>query len=87
MKRLLMLTGLLALVGCGNDAMEIVRSENGARADMIAVIKGCEVYRLNDGRHVYVTICPNGSANAQHQVSCGKGCTRPLINQTVMKGE
>jgi len=68
---------LLMLAGCGQDAMQVQRSENGAVAQLIAVVEGCRLWRVNDGYSVYISVCDGKSADVQSRVSQGKNGTRP----------
>lgn len=75
------LAAALALSACGNSAMEVQSSANGAEAALIAKVKHCELWRVKDHTHVYMTICDGDVAgDTQHDYSCGKGCTRTQFN-------
>lgn len=77
MNKALILAALLALAGC-NEAMDVQVSKNGAKAEMIAEVDGCRLWRVDDGyRDVYMARCPEGAASTQHSISCGKNCRRP----------
>jgi len=79
---------MLVLFGCG--AHSIDEADTGNRevtAEKLAVIEGCNLYRVRDGsrRTVYVTICPGSVANASWQENCGKNCTRQVDSQTLIR--
>lgn len=50
------------LASCGNDPIETQTPSNGAKAQMIAVVDGCHVWRMADGfTTVYLTKCGSDS--------------------------
>lgn len=74
----------MMLSACGSEGMQTERSANGAEAKLIAVVKQCELWRVNDGniRSVYMSICDDQvSGSTQYSENCGKGCTR-LVQTT-----
>ncbi|QXV74086.1 hypothetical protein [Rhizobium phage RHEph12] len=87
LKRSLTIAALASgLAACGNDAMETTYSANGAKADKIAVIEGCNLYRVYDGNlAVYTTICPHSNSVTQSSHNCGKGCEQKDFSMTAYK--
>lgn len=79
------LMGMLMLAGCGQDAMQVERSQNGAEAQLIAVVEGCRLWRVYDGNRVYIAVCDGKSADVQSRVSAGKNGTRPQYTVGVEK--
>lgn len=58
------ISSLIVLSGCGKQkSMSTETSANGAEAKLIAVVKGCSLYRIWDGRDVYMAVCDGGSMN------------------------
>lgn len=58
------ISSLIVLSGCGRQkSMSTEVSPNGAEAKLIAVVKGCQLYRIWDGREVYMAVCDGGAAN------------------------
>jgi hypothetical protein len=73
---------VLFLAGCG--VAPISTSETGnpnMQAELIAVVDGCNVWRLNDVRYVYLYRCPDGAGSSQYDytVSNGKTTTRHTL--------
>lgn len=84
MKQLLITLAAFALTACGSEGMQTERSSNGNEAKLIAIVKHCELWRVEDGsiRSVYMSICDGTtSSSTQHSETCGKSCTRTV--QTV----
>lgn len=85
MKIVKILVGALlfvSLAACDvSEPMQQQTSANGTTADLIAVVDGCNVWRINGEFHaVYMARCPEGAAPMQNTVTSGK-TTR--IQQTI----
>lgn len=77
----------VVLAGCGPKPMATETSSNGAEAQLIAVVEGCNVYRLYDGRYFHVTICKDATrseVSETHKSSDGKR-TYETTNTTIYK--
>ena len=79
-RKMMVISAALLLTACGNEAMEVERSANGSKSELIATIRGCEVWyvSIGFGGSVYTTICPNGRAETSRRISCGKNCTKEV---------
>lgn len=83
-KHLIAAASVLLLSACGQAAMDSQQSANGAKAELVATIKGCEVWRTYDHSYVYVTICDGKfAADTQSEIGCGKGCRRNQYSKGV----
>lgn len=73
------LTAVLA-AGCTKDPERVERTTNPkVDVETLFTHDGCTVYRFDDGRDHYFARCDNRSeVVAQHNESCGKGCTRSV---------
>lgn len=75
------LAALALLAGCGAKPISDVANPNG-ELDVVLLtrIEDCRVYRFEDWRTVYVTVCGQTGAStaSSHSESCGKNCTRTV---------
>lgn len=56
--------------------MEKEVSENGTEASLIAVIDGCNLWRVWDGGYVYFARCTEGAADVYWRRQSGKTTAR-----------
>lgn len=80
---LAIVTGVMVLDACEQDAMEAARPPGSAFVvEKLFTHDGCTVYRFSDGSHSrYFARC-GSTASTSWSESCGKNCTRPVTLPT-----
>jgi hypothetical protein len=79
-KTAIALLAVLSLSACNKPTpMNTETMPNGVIADLVAVVDGCRVWRLDEGNiknPVFLARCPEGAVTTQteHASPCGKGC-------------
>lgn len=74
----IILSGLL-LLGCKEPPQTTERVGN-FKVETLFTHDGCTVYRFYDDRTVYFTKCDGKKDNTFYNESCGKNCTRSIMN-------
>jgi len=89
--RVIAIAALAALAACYSDPIERRTTDNpNIDVSLLLTVEGCRVYRFEDARAVYVTICGDkrtASTASSHYESCGKSCTHTVddVVNTVVK--
>lgn len=77
------------LAACGADPIEIAQTGNsGVSAAKIAVVDGCNIWRIKDGTSetVYFAKCSGEVQTTMHwEDYCGKGCVKDKVALSVTK--
>lgn len=71
MKKLFLIAGILLLVACKKQPVEIELKGN-FEVELLFEKDGCKVYRFYDGRYVYYSDC-RGKVEYEYRTSNGKG--------------
>jgi hypothetical protein len=80
-ERIAVVATALLLAACQVKPIESRASDNPeVDVSLLVTIEGCRVYRFEDSRTVYVTICGDRPAStaSSHTESCGKNCYRTV---------
>ena len=79
MKYVIILSVLL-LAACQKNPESSTTVGDRFNVQKLFEVDGCTVYRFHDDRTVYFTKCDGNRANTSYQESCGKNCTRTIMN-------
>jgi len=75
MKQILLALAFITLVGCRENALKKVESNNsGVEVELLFENDGCKVYRFWDGNYVYYTDC-TGKISYEYTTQSGKSQT------------
>lgn len=79
---------LLLLVGCKQEALKVIPTNNDQfKIEELFTHSGCTVFRFNDDRPVYYTVCDRNQTSTQSLFNCGKGCVASRQVTTSYKEE
>lgn len=82
MKTLLILLAIM-VTGCTEQAQQEVQSSNrSVSVELLTEFDGCKLYRIYDGRNVYMAKCGDTVTTSTKQ-GCGKNCTYTTSDMTI----